>query len=63
MAKAPLLRDSVLGDHSITLVGCPESVHATLYSGKINAAQLRKLADDLDRLQEAVNVFFQIEPE
>ncbi len=61
MAKAPLTRDALLGGHAVTLVGSPEGVHARLYSEKISPEQLRKLADDLDRLQAAVDVFFDLQ--
>lgn len=61
MAKAPLTRDALLAGHAVTLVGSPEGVHASLYSEKISAEQLRKLADDLDRLQAAVDVFFEVQ--
>lgn len=60
MAKAPLTRDALLAGHAVTLVGSPEGVYATLYSEKISPEQLRKLADDLDRLQAAVDVFFDV---
>lgn len=60
MAKAPLTRDALLAGHAVTLVGSPEGVYATLYSEKISPDQLRKLADDLDRLQAAVDVFFDV---
>lgn len=58
MSKSPLTRETTLGNHAVTLVGCPEGVQANLYSEAISAEQLRKLADDLDRLQAAVDIFF-----
>jgi hypothetical protein len=61
MSKAPLTRDALLGVHAVTLVGSPDGVYGTLYSEKISPEQLRKLADDLDRLQAAVDVFFEIQ--
>lgn len=58
MSKSPLTRETTLGNHAVTLVACPEGVHANLYSEAITAEQLRNLADDLDRLQEARDVYF-----
>ena len=58
MSKAPLLRDALLGNLAITLVACPEGVHAKVYGEEITAEQLRNLADNLDRLQEARDVYF-----
>lgn len=60
MSKAPLVRDAVLGELPITLVASTDSVHATLYGESITAEQLRRLADDLDRLQAARDVYFGI---
>lgn len=58
MSKSPLTRETTLGNLAVTLVACPDSVHANVYGEEISAEQLRKLADDLDRLQEARDVYF-----
>lgn len=60
MSKSPLVRDALLGALAVTLVGNPDGVHAKLYGERISAEQLRNLADELERLQAAVDVFFNV---
>lgn len=64
MAKSPIVRDTLLaGEIAVTLVGCPASVHASLYGAQVTAKQLRDLADQLDRFQAARDVFFEMKTE
>lgn len=61
MAKSPLIRDTLLaGEIAAVLVASPESVHATINGVRVTSANLRKMADELDRLEAARNVFFDL---
>lgn len=61
MAKAPITRDTLLaGELDVTLYADTQSVYAKIYGTEVTAANLRNLADELDRLQAARDVFFDI---
>lgn len=61
MAKSPLTRDTTLGGElNVLLVGAPNHVYASIMSVKVTAKQLRELADQVDRMEEATTVYFDL---
>lgn len=60
MSKAPLTRDVVLGSLAGTLVGSTDGTFVQMYGERVSAADLRKLADQVDNMDRAVKAFYNI---